>query len=159
MSELQRQISALKSKHIQSQPLHEGRPSLFLSPSEAAAVDVSTIYETAIRGLNTLSQYDERLDVYKETVLHPSSVEIQRELKTVEENKAIDKSLGKLLNHLSLFVFEPNCHVVLEYLIRRYRIHELNVNMLLCCTIAAHETKVLSIDSLCSMFYSYINIV
>ncbi len=84
MTELQRQTSLLRSKGLQSASLSDGRPSLFLSPSEAAAVDVGTIFAAAIQGLNTLSQYDRRLDVFRETLLDQSSVEVQRELKTKE---------------------------------------------------------------------------
>jgi hypothetical protein len=57
---------------------------LFLSPKEAAAVDTAAIYEAAANGLQTLIQYDERLEDFLDGVLHPSSVDLQRELKTAD---------------------------------------------------------------------------
>ena len=84
MTELQRQTSLLRSRSLQSATLSDGRPSLFFSPSDAAAVDVGTIYAAAVQGINTLAQYDRRLDSFSETVLDSSSIEVQRELKTKE---------------------------------------------------------------------------
>lgn len=83
-TELQQQVSALRKKHIQAVPLHKGRPSIFLTPSEAAAVDVKDIYDAAIEGLSTLCQYEGNLRPFFDSLLHPSSVDLQRELKTPE---------------------------------------------------------------------------
>lgn len=144
-SELQSQISAIRKQHIQAAPLHQGRPSLFLSPSEAAAVDLRTVYDAAVSGLSTLRQYDARLESYFDNLVHPSSVDVQRELKTVEDNKIIDEQVNSLLRLLSLFAHNPECHLVLEYLIRRFRIHEMNADALLRCMFVAHDTKVCSL--------------
>ena len=86
---LLRQVNKLRTEGIQATPLHQGRASLFLDPREAAAIDVETIFETAYRGLRILQQYDERFADFKETLLHPSSQSLQRELKTVEVNLII----------------------------------------------------------------------
>ena len=40
--------------------MSKGRASLFVSSSDAAKIDVSQVHEAAVKGLNTLSQYDER---------------------------------------------------------------------------------------------------
>ena len=42
------------------QALAKGRDSLFLTPEEAAKVDVSDVHDAAVKGLNTLMQYDDR---------------------------------------------------------------------------------------------------
>lgn len=142
-SELQRQVSSIRKQHLAVVPLQQGRPSLFLTASEAAAVDVSTIYEAALSALVTLQQYDGRFEPYHQSLLHPSSVDLQRETKTVAENKALDVEIVELLKLLSLYAVEPSAHLVLEYLIRRYRIHEMNSNELLQYMLVAHDTKVI----------------
>ena len=141
-SELQRQVSTIRKQHLAVVPLQQGRPSLFLTASEAAAVDVSTIYEAATSGLITLQQYDGRFEPFHQSLLHPSSVDLQRETKTAAENKALDVEINELLKLLSLYAVESSAHLVLEYLIRRYRIHELNSNELLQNMLVAHDTKV-----------------
>ncbi len=82
MSELLSQVSALRKQHVQANPLHSGRASLFLSPQEAATVDVSVVYNAAVSGLNTLIQYDQRFSVYFDGLLSANSVTTQRELLT-----------------------------------------------------------------------------
>ena len=77
---------------------------------------------------------------------------LQRELKTKEENKAIDKEIKDLLKLLSLYATEPSAHKVLEYLFQRYKINELNVDALLSYTIHVHDTKIFArIQQLCEI--------
>ena len=141
-SELQRQISQLKAKQINADAIHKGRPSLFLTPKEAAAVDVDEVFEAGVGGLLSLQQHDNRFVVFSTTLFHPSSVRVQRELKSSEENSKLDKQIDALLRLLALYISEKASHTVLEYLIRRYRIHELNVNELLKCVLPIHDSKV-----------------
>ncbi len=141
-SELQSQINVIRKQHIQAAPLHQGRASLFLSPQEAAAVDVRTIYDAAVSGLSTLRQYDGRFESFLEGLLHPSSIDTQREMKTAEENSKLDIEIAQLLKLLALFANEPSAHLVLEYLIRRFRIHEINADLLLRAMLVTHDTKV-----------------
>eukprot|EP00601_Ochromonadales_sp_CCMP2298_P004544 CAMPEP_0173176334 /NCGR_PEP_ID=MMETSP1141-20130122/4389_1 /TAXON_ID=483371 /ORGANISM="non described non described, Strain CCMP2298" /LENGTH=341 /DNA_ID=CAMNT_0014098635 /DNA_START=89 /DNA_END=1111 /DNA_ORIENTATION=- len=141
-TELQRQVSALRKTQLEVLPLQKGRPSLFLAPAEAAAVDVSTIHEAACNGLATLQQYDDRFGQFAGTLLDPASVDLQRELKTAQENVALDAQLAQLLRLLSLYALEPSTHLVLEYLIRRFRVHEMNAHDLLQSMLLAHDHKI-----------------
>lgn len=50
--------------------------------------------------------------------------------------------IEEFLGLLSLYAAESSSHRILEYMIRRYRIHELNVNALLRCMISQHDTPV-----------------
>lgn len=143
MTELSQQINRIRSQNLLSvAPVSQGRPSLFLSAKDAAAVDIDTVYDAALNGLKTLNQYDGRLSAFQDGILHPSSMTVQRELKTAAENQSLDKEITILLEHLSIFAAEPSAHLVLEYLIRRYRVHELNCDALLRCLISTHESKV-----------------
>ncbi len=143
-TELQRQIVQLHSQRINAQPIHKGRPSLFLTPKEAAAVDVEEVFDAGFRGIVTLQQQDDRFASFTESLFHPSSVKVQRELQSVEENKALDKEINRILQLLSLYIDDKTSHRVLEYLIRRYLIHELNVDALVRCVLPIHNTKVMT---------------
>ena len=144
MTELQRQVRLLQSQNAgaQANPLTKGRASLFLNTSEAAALDFAVVLEAAQNGLQTLNQYDGRFGGYLESLLHPSSVSLQRELKTKEENAGLDKDLHSLLSLLSLYASQAATHKVLEYLIQRYKVHELNSTGLLRCLLCIHDTKI-----------------
>lgn len=142
-SELAQQVQRLKAQQISNNPLHQGRPSLFLAPKEAA-LDVEVVLEAGRNGLSALCQYDDRFASFgsQTGLLGPNSVSVQRELLSIEENKALDREITRLLDLLGLFADDPMTHKVLEYLIRRYRIHELNVDSLLRSMLSIHDTKV-----------------
>ena len=91
-TELKKQIAALKQQKVSSDGLQAGKASLFLGKKEAGNVDTSVVLEAAISGLETLAQYDGRLAVFLNTVLHPSSTGFQRELKTKEVMLVFDSS-------------------------------------------------------------------
>jgi len=84
MTELQKQLSGIRRAQLEHNSLTKGQPSLFLTTSEASKVDVHTVYEAACSGLSVLAQYDRLFDKYLDTLLHPSSIDMQRELRTAE---------------------------------------------------------------------------
>lgn len=144
-TELQQQAARLREKNaVVSMQANENRRfvSLFMGPKEAAGVDMETIHAAAVSGLLELRQYDVRFESYVDSLLHPSSIALQRELKTSEENKILSKQLERFLQHLSLFSNEPSMHRVLEFLIRRYRIHEHNADALISCMLTVHDSKI-----------------
>lgn len=143
MTELSQQINRIRTQNSLSvAPVSQGRPSLFLSAKEAAGIDIDQVYGAAINGLKVLCQYDGRLSAFQDGLLHPSSMTVQRELKTAAENLCLDKEITILLEHLSIFASEPSAHLILEYLIRRYRIHEFNFDPLIRCLLSTHDSKV-----------------
>ena len=83
-TELQRQASNIRKNQLENLSLSKGKPSLFLTSNEASKIDIQTIHEAAYNGLLTLSQYDNRFEKYFNNLLHASSINIQRELKTKE---------------------------------------------------------------------------
>jgi U3 small nucleolar RNA-associated protein 10 len=143
MTELSQQINRIRAQNILSvAPLSQGRPSLFLSAKDAAGVDIDQVYDAALNGLKVLCQYDGRLAAFQDGILHSSSMNVQRELKTAAENQCLDKEISILLEHLSIFASEPSAHLVIEYLIRRYRVNEFNCDSLIRCLISTHDSKV-----------------
>lgn len=141
-TELARQISLISASNLEVGGLHTGKPSLFLSAKEAASVDIAEIYDAAWNALLKLQHYEPRFGSFSETLLHPSSIHSQRELKTQEENKALNKEVNSLLSLLGLFITDSCAHTVLEYLIRRHRVHEMNKDKLLQCCLSIHDSKV-----------------
>ena len=76
------------------------------------------VWEAALKGVDTLSQYDSRIHEYTRILLDESSITLQRELKTKKENEKIDQYIKKLLDFLALYASLKPTHLVLEYLIR-----------------------------------------
>ena len=152
MTSLSRQLAGVRESVVSAKASYQGRASLFLSSSDAAGLDFEVVLEAAVNGLSALRQYDERFGDYMDTLFYPNSVSVQRELKTAEENKEIDKEIRGLLKLLSLYATEPSSHKVLEYLFQRYRINELNVDALMSNMIHIHDTKIFArIVQLCEV--------
>jgi hypothetical protein len=99
MSELEQQVARLKATHIQASSLHRGRSSLFLSPTDAAGIDMEIVYDAALSGLTTLSQYDGRFGEFSDGLLHRSAISLQRELKTKEVRLFWTVIVCKLMLH------------------------------------------------------------
>lgn len=83
-TELSKQLAQHRAKYVIPGGVHEGRPSLFLSPSEAAATEVSEILEAAQKHMSILAQYDARIGLFSDSLFHNSTVGLQRETKTEE---------------------------------------------------------------------------
>lgn len=151
-SELARQLAGHRAKYVVSNSINQGKASLFLSLKEAAGVDVEVVHEAAVKHATILSQYDGRFAGFLDTILHESSISYQRELKTAQENKVLDKQLDELMELLSVFALEPSAHLVLEYLIRRYAVQEYNVHTLIRCFLHVHDSKIFArIIQLCNL--------
>lgn len=61
-----------------------------------------------------------------------------------QENDELDQLISDFLKLLSPYASEHAAHTVLEYLIRRYRINEMNADALIRCLLPFHDTKVRS---------------
>jgi len=60
---------------------------------------------------------------------------------TKEENEKLDASINAFLSQLSPYFLLKPSGKVLEYLIRRFRIQDFNVESILKCILPYHETK------------------
>lgn len=60
----------------------------------------------------------------------------------MQENELLSRQIEDLLKILMLYASEPDTHKVVEYLLRRYRVHDMNVNTVLRSFIHLHDTKV-----------------
>lgn len=113
-SELQLQIAAHREKHYINSTLKADsrhQPSIFLSPTEAAAVDIGTVYEAAVEGLQTLAQYDLRFQYFMSNIFHATSVELQRDLKTPQVQQTVfhDSMLATLRPVFNLNFYAGKC--------------------------------------------------
>ncbi|KAJ0099511.1 hypothetical protein Patl1_20742 [Pistacia atlantica] len=116
------------------------RPSVLFNPKEAADVDIETILNIALSGLEVLISMDERFRNYKNDLFSYKSKDLDRELMGIEENNRIDTSISSYLRLLSVHLQQPASLKTLEYLIRRYKIHVYNSEELILCALPYHDT-------------------
>jgi U3 small nucleolar RNA-associated protein 10 len=114
--------TALTLQLKQLKPLNDRKKlSLLFDFRQAANIDLETIYEIGIEGLNELTKYDERFAPYEDSLFSKDGKELERQLQTTEVNKKLDESIGHFLRLLSPYFLLRPAHKALEYLIRRYR--------------------------------------
>ncbi|CAM9542558.1 unnamed protein product, partial [Ectocarpus sp. 12 AP-2014] len=129
-SSLRRQVDALRhassgtsSGYIQRK---KGKPSLLLTPDQAAEVDLSSVRETAVMGLQRLEAVDQDFSPFQDTLFSKEAEGTLRDLQTKESNDRIDKSISAFLALLSPHFSCREAHFCLEYLIRHYKVYQYN---------------------------------
>ncbi|KAJ8537126.1 hypothetical protein K7X08_035527 [Anisodus acutangulus] len=118
------------------------RPSILFDPKEAADIELDTILNIALSGLEVLISIEERFKKYKNDLFSYGSRELDRDLMVIEENNRISASIYSYLQLLSGYFELPAALKTLEYLIRRYKIHIYNIEELILCALPYHDTHV-----------------
>ena len=142
MASLTQQLSALRARNAGARDPRKVK-SLLLSSQEAATIDSASLHDAATAALAELSagpSGDARLGAFAGSLFGPSSVSFERELHTREENARVDRSVVALLRLLSPHFLRAAAHRVLEFLIRRYRICECNVDAVIECALPCHDS-------------------
>ncbi|KAL0403042.1 UNVERIFIED_CONTAM: hypothetical protein Sradi_1945000 [Sesamum radiatum] len=118
------------------------RPSVLFDAKTAADIDLDTILNIALSGLEVLISMEERFRNYKNDLFSYQSKELDRELVGQEENNRINASISSYLRLLSGYLELHSSLKTLEYLIRRYKVHVYNAEDLILCALPYHDTHV-----------------
>lgn len=116
------------------------KASFLFDPKEAADYDADSIYALGMNGLQELQQVDPIFLRYQPILFSSVSVDMDRALLTKSENQEIDQHIKTFLRYLSPYFLQKPAHKVLEWLIRKYRINEMNVESVVECILPYHET-------------------
>ena len=122
----------------------EDRVSLLFNQREAAQLDLDDVLDLGVNGLLELAQMDERFAGFQSSLFSPEARRIDRGGQTADEKKQLDEVLSQLLLMLSPYFQLRPCHKVLEWLLRRFYIHRLNVLDVMGCLLPFHETAIAS---------------
>jgi hypothetical protein len=135
-------------------------PSILYDALVAADQDAEFIYEQAIEGLQELSKDNAWWTDYvrnqlDQTICFGKGALVDRAMLTVEESKKVDAEVLLVLKALSPYYKScKGASKVLEFLIRRLRIHYMNIDALVASVLPMHETmsffrilQVLPLDS------------
>ncbi|CAI5963687.1 unnamed protein product [Closterium sp. NIES-64] len=117
------------------------RPSLIFEAKEAADVDAETILHMAQAGLAELVAMDARFKPFLSTLFSPATLQTDRDDEPPDVVAALDRSIDAFLMLLSDALLLPASHKPLEYLIRKYRVQQCNVDSLVLAALPYHETS------------------
>lgn len=116
------------------------RASFLFDPKEAADFDAEAIYELGMAGLEELQQMDSVFIRFQPILFSSNAIDMDRATLTKKENAEIDENIRVFLRYLSPYLMLKPAHKVLEWLVRKYRINDMNVEAVIECILPYHET-------------------
>ncbi|EFJ42549.1 hypothetical protein VOLCADRAFT_107183 [Volvox carteri f. nagariensis] len=142
-SVLASQLQALARQRQPALPaaVKKGKPSLLFDFQKAADIDLQTIYDVACQGLDELMHLEPRFRPFRESLFSRASLDINPDLQTSEFLSKLSESVHEFCCLLSNHFLSPGAFKALEYLIRRYRANERNVDSLLTAALPYHSTN------------------
>ncbi|KAF9277204.1 HEAT repeat-containing protein 1 [Mortierella alpina] len=142
MSSLARQLKAIGSADANkgSEKAAKHRASFLFDSKQAADYDIDTIYSIGVNGITELKQLDPKFAPFEKTLFAESMKSVDRVLQTKEDNEKLDESITLFLRQLSPYFLLKPAGKALEWLIRRFRIHEFNIDAIIHAVLPYHET-------------------
>jgi hypothetical protein len=125
MSNLLKQLNTLKVKQNNSEtklPYNSYATFLF-DYKDAKKIDNESIFELGYQGIINLIKIDKKFENYLKIFFNHTSKYFNYEIITQNEINDYIEKLKELLNLLSNYFFDKNCHLVIEYLLRIFKIN------------------------------------
>lgn len=118
----------------------KGKASLVYSFQEAADVGIDVLYDAGVKGFDQLCRLDPRFAQCRKRLF--SSGSRHMELHQLDEGAraAVDKAIDVFCMLLSPYFLLPAATHALEYLVRKFEVHERNVSSLMKAILPYHET-------------------
>ncbi|SPO26859.1 related to UTP10 - nucleolar protein, component of the small subunit processome [Ustilago trichophora] len=117
--------------------------SYLFPPKTAAQQDLFTVHALGASGWTELSAEDASLQKWSSSTLlfGDESRSMDRLMLPKEDNDAIDKAVEQFLHLASPFLLSKGASKCLEWLVRRFRIHEFSVEDVLAAFLPYHDTQ------------------
>lgn len=118
------------------------RASILFDAAEAANKDRETIYDIGLSGLHALAAINPAFLQFEHTLFDRSAKELVRSVESSDANRNLDHTIRRFFVHLSPHVQLHPAHLCLEWLIRRFAVHEHNQDEFLLLLLPYHETSI-----------------
>lgn len=119
---------------------HRYVASFLFDEREAADIDNAAILTIAKDGLEELKTVEPAFGKFEIVLFGENTLEMHRATMTKQQNDSLNGTLRTFLRLLSPYFMMKAAHKCLEWLIRKYRINELNLDDLMDCILPYHET-------------------
>ncbi|KAL6926374.1 hypothetical protein ACO0SA_003334 [Hanseniaspora valbyensis] len=157
MSSLKDQLSQIASQtqgialdRKKRQKIHSA--SLIFAPKVASAQDFEFIYDHTHEHFLELCSIDSRFEAFSNSLFAESSINLDRNTLSDEENKDLNTNINMFLLLASGKWHLSSTMYAMEWLVRRFQIHLHNVEYLIFCSIQHYQTtifkKILNITKL-----------
>ncbi|KAF9385202.1 HEAT repeat-containing protein 1 [Podila verticillata] len=142
MSSLAQQLKKIGTADVTkgSEKAARHRSSFLFDSKQAADYDIDTIFSIGANGISELKQLDPKFGAFEKTLFSESMKNVDRVLQSKEDNAKLDESITLFLRQLSPYFLVKPAGKALEWLIRRFRINEFNIDAILHAILPYHET-------------------
>ncbi|EDV22539.1 uncharacterized protein TRIADDRAFT_58870 [Trichoplax adhaerens] len=141
---LVKQLQRLKSQQVVEYENFDVRKkvSVLFQFKEAADFDDETIFALGVNGLQGLINANKRnFEEFANDLFHIDSQSVYRSQLTQDENEAISQRIRSFLLRLCPYFMLQAAMKCMEWLIRRYSIHQFNTDDVMVCILPYHQTQ------------------
>jgi len=143
---LQQQLAAIASQSTNQLDLRAQRnqhsKSLLFEPKDAANQTFDTIYQICIEGFQDLCMLDARFMPFAKNLFSEQSKREDRTQMTAKDNEELDNVIRSFLGLISGRLLLKPGHKAIEWLVRRFRVHEYNVDYLILAFLPYHGNPI-----------------
>lgn len=119
---------------------HRYIASFLFDEREASDIDNAAILTIAKDGLEELKAVEPAFGKFEIVLFGENTIEMHRATMTKAQNDSLNGTLRTFLRLLSPYFMMKAAHKCLEWLIRKYRVNELNIDDVMDCILPYHET-------------------
>ncbi|KAI1505608.1 hypothetical protein F5X99DRAFT_250150 [Biscogniauxia marginata] len=114
--------------------------SLIFEPGRAASQDFHTLYGICYKGFEELCRLDPNFSPFGSTLFSEQSQDEDRNQMTIAENAELDRKIDSFLRLVGARLRLMPAIKAIEWLVRRFKIHEFNTAMLVSTFLPYHTT-------------------
>ncbi|KAI0632952.1 hypothetical protein C8Q77DRAFT_1120632 [Trametes polyzona] len=114
--------------------------SYLFSPKEARQHDLESLHALGVNGFLQLKSLQPAVAPFEQPLFSDAAKALDRTLQPKEQNAKLDATIAAFLPLLGPFLLDAPTGKVLEWLVRRFRIHEFNVEAIVSLFLPFHET-------------------
>ncbi|EAL19068.1 hypothetical protein CNBH1700 [Cryptococcus deneoformans B-3501A] len=143
MSSLAQQLQSIASLDAARLTSAYGAPSgksYLFPPDVASSHDIDSIFDLAQSGFDELLSLDPEMEEFEEELFSESAKRTDRMVLSKEENDNLDRTLGRCLRRLGKWIRLMAGGKCIEWMVRRFRVHEMNVDEVLRSFLPYHES-------------------
>ncbi|KAL1745319.1 armadillo-type protein [Schizophyllum fasciatum] len=141
--------ASLNSNLLVDRSKRKPTQSYLFTGRDADNYDLDSVHALAVNGFRQLATLTPQLRKYEDTILSPAAKATDRTLLSAEADGRLNESLKGVIAYLGEHLLTAPAGKVIEWLVRRFRVHEFNVEDALALFLpyleSPHFTKMLSI--------------
>jgi U3 small nucleolar RNA-associated protein 10 len=134
-------IASLDAERLTSRTGAPSSKSYLFPASVAAEHDLDAVHALGASGFEELVQLDPGMEAFEDELFSDTARRTDRMMLSAEENAALDATLERCLRRLGRWIGIMAGGKCIEWLVRRFRVHEMNADALLQTFLPYHDSQ------------------